>query len=116
MTAWNHTYTMDSATESLQSVGLRGWAGFNGAVIDSFGYYLIAEGEVANSDTFVYGEHKQTTEDGVFKAAGNDTNASRYLIDVSIAGLEAGTYKVGFIAKLGDGTVVRMYELTLIIK
>ena len=105
LTAQNNTLTF-GAEDAHDSLALRGWIGFD-QVIDSFGYFI-------DNYTMVYGEFKTATEDDV-KAAGG-ANASRFQIDVPLADLEAGVHMIGFVAKLADGTVVRLREnLTVII-
>lgn len=105
LTAQNNTLTF-GAEDAHDSLALRGWIGFDQA-IDSFGYFI-------DNYTMVYGEFKAATEDGVLTAGG--ANASRFQIDVPLADLEAGVHMIGFVAKLADGTVVRLREnLTVII-
>ena len=105
LTAQNNTLTF-GAEDAHDSLALRGWIGFDQA-IDSFGYFI-------DNYTMVYGEFKAATEDGVLAAGG--ANASRFQIDVPLADLEAGVHMIGFVAKLADGTVVRLREnLTVII-
>ena len=105
LTAQNNTLTF-GAEDAHDSLALRGWIGFDQA-IDSFGYFI-------DNYTMVYGEFKTATEDGVLAAGG--ANASRFQIDVPLADLEAGVHMIGFVAKLADGTVVRLREnLTVII-
>ena len=89
------------------SIGLRGWIGFS-QPIAQFGYFI-------DTYDFVYGDFKQATEDAVLGAGG--PNASRFNITVPMADLEDGTYKVGFVAQLEDGTVVLLNAvLTIVIK
>ncbi len=105
LTAQNNTLTF-GAEDAHDSLALRGWIGFDQA-IDSFGYFI-------DNYTMVYGEFKAATEDDVLAAGG--ANASRFQIDVPLADLEAGVHMIGFVAKLADGTVVRLREnLTVII-
>ena len=91
--------------DTVQSMMLRGWIGF-GQAIDSFGYYI-------DSYDFIYdAAFTAATEDGV-KAAGGE-HASRFEITIPLTGLNMGDHTVGFVAKLADGTVVRMRaELTV---
>ena len=106
LTAIENTITFNVG-EAHDSLALRGWIGF-GQPIDQFGYFI-------DNYTMVYGEFKQATEDGVLAAGGS--NASRFQIDVPLADLPAGTHMIGFVAKLEDGTVVRLREnLTVVIK
>ena len=93
--------------EVCQSVAIRGWVGFDQAIA-SFGYYV-------DTYDFVWGDFVVPTEDGV-KAAGGE-HASRFQIDVPLAGLSVGEHKVGFLAKLADDTVVLLRpELTIAIE
>ena len=105
LTAQNNTLTF-GAGDAHDSLGLRGWIGFNQA-IDQFGYFI-------DNYSMVYGEYKQATEDGVLAAGGEF--ASRFQINVPLSELSAGTHMIGFVVKLEDGTVVRLREnLTVII-
>ena len=89
------------------SIALRGWIGFS-QPIAQFGYFI-------DTYDFVYGDFKQATEDAVLGAGG--PNASRFNITVPMADLAVGTYKVGFVAQLEDGTVVLLNAvLTIVIK
>ena len=87
------------------SIGLRGWIGFS-QPIAQFGYFI-------DTYDFVYGDFKQATEDAVLGAGG--PNASRFNITVPMADLAAGTYKVGFVAQLEDGTVVLLNAILTIV-
>ena len=106
LTAINNTIAFDVG-EAHESLSLRGWVGFNQA-IDQFGYFID------DPRAQVFDEFKTATEDGVLAAGG--ANASRFQIDVPLTDLEAGVHMIGFVAKLADGTVVRLREnLTVII-
>ena len=87
------------------SIALRGWIGFS-QPIAQFGYFI-------DTYDFVYGDFKQATEDAVLGAGG--PNASRFNITVPMADLEDGTYKVGFVAQLEDGTVVLLNAVLTIV-
>ena len=96
-----------AAGAAHDSIALRGWIGFS-QPIAQFGYFI-------DTYDFVYGDFKQATEDAVLGAGG--PNASRFNITVPMADLAAGTYKVGFVAQLEDGTVVLLNAvLTIVIK
>ena len=99
LTAINNslTFGVDDVRESL---ALRGWIGF-GQPIAQFGYFI-------DNLTMIYGEYKQDTEAGVLAAGG--ANASRFQIEVPLAELSGGVHTIGFVAKLEDGTVVRLRE------
>ncbi len=106
LTLQNNTVVFKS-DESCQSMMLRGWAGFS-QEIRSFGYYI-------DTYDFVYGDFATPTEDLVKMAGGE--YASRFEIPVSLSHLSGGEHRIGFIAKLTDGTVVRMRdEITVVIE
>ncbi len=100
LTEIDNTVTF-AAADALQSIALRGWIGFEQA-IDQFGYYID------DPEKPVYGEFKQTTEQGVLDAGG--ANASCFQITADLSALGAGEHKVGFIVKLADGTEVILRE------
>ena len=105
LTAQNNTITF-GVGEAHDSMTLRGWIGFNQPMA-TLGYFV-------DGYTMVYGDFFKPTEDGV-KAAGG-ANASRFEITVPLGELTAGFHTVGFVAKLEDGTVVRLREnLTVVI-
>ena len=92
--------------ETHDSVSFRGWIGFNQA-IDSFGYYI-------NDEAFVFGDFAEATGDDV-KGAGGEF-ASRFCVDVPLADRAPGSYTVCLLVKLADGKVVKLYEITVVIK
>ena len=93
--------------EACQSMMLRGWTGFT-QEIERFGYYI-------DTYDFIYGDFATATEDNVKMVGGE--YASRFEIFVSLDHLDAGEYCVGFVAKLTDGTVVRLREeITVVIE
>ena len=105
LTAQNNTITF-GVGEAHDTMTLRGWIGFNQPMA-ALGYFV-------DGYTMVYGDFFKPTEDGV-KAAGG-ANASRFEITVPLGELTAGFHTVGFVAKLEDGTVVRLREnLTVVI-
>ena len=105
LTAQNNTITF-GVGEAHDTMTLRGWVGFNQPMA-ALGYFV-------DGYTMVYGDFFKPTEDGV-KAAGG-ANASRFEITVPLGELTAGFHTVGFVAKLEDGTVVRLREnLTVVI-
>ena len=105
LTAIDNTISF-AAGEAHESLALRGWIGFNQPIAE-FGYFI-------DNYTFVYGEYKQATEDGVLAAGGAD--ASRFQINVPLTNLTAGEHKIGFVVKLADDTIVHLREdLTVVI-
>ncbi len=96
------------ADEPHDSIGLRGWIGFQLA-IDQFGYYIDETDNVTWSNDF-----KLAAEDAVLAVGG--PNASRFMIEADLSDLDAGTHRVGFVARLSDGTLVRLRtEITVVI-
>ncbi len=100
----NLPYTLDDTRtvvfktgEPVSPIALIGWIGF-GQTIESYGYFI-------NDGEFVYdAAFTLDTEEGV-KAAGGE-NALRFNIPVPASAFSVGANKVGFVAKLADGTVV----------
>ncbi len=89
------------------NVGFRGWVSF-AQTVDSFGYYIVG-----TSGDIVYDEFKQERPDLVQAGIENGTG---YNIVVPVMDLGYGDHLVGFVAKLADGTVVRLYEITIEVK
>ena len=100
LTAQDNTITF-APGEAHDSMILRGWIGFE-QPIDSFGYFLDNYEMVFNPD------YTKPTEDGV-KAAGGE-HALRFEIYVPLAELKSNDHFAGFVAKLADGTIVRLRE------
>ena len=101
-----HTVTTPEG-EPCASIALRGWIGYNQAVV-KFGY-AIDGGETVYVDDF-----KTTVEDDLLKICGQ--NAARFVITADTTGLTAGEHKVAFFALLAGGAEVAFYdELTLVI-
>ncbi len=100
----NRPYTLDDTRtvvfktgEPVAPIALIGWIGF-GQTIESYGYFI-------NDGEFVYdAAFTLDTEEGV-KTAGGE-NALRFNIPVPASAFSVGANKVGFVAKLADGTVV----------
>ena len=92
----------------VESVGAYGWIGFTKA-IESFGYYIGTE-LTYNPDFTHVGEDAEAVKG----AAGQ--YATRYNITIPLEGLEKGSYEVGFVAKLADGTVARIHGITVVIE
>lgn len=88
-----------------EAIGLRGWVGYKGA-IKSFGY------RINDKDTF--GEFAEETDENVKGAGG--PNAARFIVNVPVSALVAGTNEIKAIAKLESGTVVEIQgvEVTVI--
>ena len=91
-----------------QTVGLRGWAGYN-LTISKFGYYLDGNSAATVWTTDPGAE----TEEPVFAAGG--ANARRYHIQANTAGLSVGTHSIKYVMQLSDGTVVDLssYQFTV---
>ena len=93
--------------EVCNSVYLRGWIGFQ-QPIESFGYYV-------DTYDFVYGNFAQAAEEAVMTYGGQ--YASRFAIQIDFADLSAGEHRIGFVAKLADGTVALLHsEITVVVK
>ena len=94
------------AGEECFSIALRGWIGYD-CPIARFGYFI-------NARDIVYGDFHADTENAVLAAGG--PHARRFMITVPMDDLGVGSYMIGFVAELEDGTVVRLYEtLTIVI-
>ena len=94
-----------AAGAAHDSIALRGWIGF-AQPIAQFGYFI-------DDGDFVFGDFAQYTDNSVLIAGGE--HASRFLITVPMADLEPGTYKVGFVAQLEDGSVVLLNAVLTIV-
>ncbi len=102
----NTPYTLDDTRtvtfktgEPVYPIALLGWIGF-GQTIESYGYFI-------NDGEFVYDEAFLTVvpEGDPVKGAGGEF-AERFGITVPASAFAVGENKVGFVAKLTDGTVV----------
>ena len=92
--------------EEHNTMMLRGWVGFEGQAVDSFGYYIN------DYKSIVYGDFAvppAAAEAEALKGAGGEF-ATRYEITVPLAELDYGIYSIGYVAKLADGTEVLMYD------
>ena len=102
--AIGNTVTISGA----QTIGYRGWISFKSAPAAGFGYYIVGV-----TDGAVQGEFLQERPD---LAGAGIVNGTGYKIDVPVADLAAGTYTTGMVAFLADGTIVKLYEITLIVE
>ena len=103
LAAQNNIVPVNYGTD-CSNIGFRGWVSFN-QTVDSFGYFISG---VTGGITF--GEFKQDRPDLV---AANIENGCGYNIVVPTADLGYGEYAVSVYAKLADGTIVQLYEITL---
>ena len=107
LAALNNTVTI--APGALQdTLGFRGWASFASAPAAEFGYYIGQDLEIITDASFF--------QERADLAAAGITNGAGYNITVSIADLEPGTYPVGVIAKLEDGTYAQLFSFYLCIE
>ena len=94
--------------EKHDSCATRGWIGFD-QPIKEFGYRI-------NYGTPVFGDFKVATEDGVLTDGNAGQYGSRFQIEIPLADLTPGDYKIFSIVKLEDDTIVIIHEFTLSIK
>ena len=94
--------------EKHDSCATRGWIGFD-QPIKEFGYRI-------NYGTPVFGDFKVATEDGVLTDGNAGQYGSRFQIEIPLADLTPGDYKIFSLVKLEDDTIVIIHEFTLSIK
>ena len=87
-----------------ENIGFRGWVSFNQAT-EAFGYFIAG----VNTE-IVYGDFVQARPD--LEPAGK-VNGVGFNMVVPTADLGFGSYNVSIYAKLADGTIVKMYDITL---
>lgn len=94
----------------VESIGAYGWIGFT-QPIESYGYFI--DDEFTYDPNFTYiGQ-----DDAAVKGSGaGGKHAVRYNITADLSKLTPGIYDFGFVAKLADGTVVLIHQLTIDIK
>ena len=107
LAALNNTVTVAADVEK-GTLSFRGWASFEAAPAAEFGYY-IGEDIAIITDAAYIQDRPDLVQAGVANGAG-------YNITVSIADLAVGTYPVGVIAKLQDGTYAQLFSFYLTIE
>ncbi len=92
--------TVDGSDGSVQTIRLRGWIGFE-SEIDQLGY------QINGKNTF--GDYKVTPEAAVVDPANGGRYATRFDMTIDVSELK-GTNAIVAVAKLADGTVVKIDE------
>ena len=89
---------------TYNTIGFRGWTSFE-QTAEAFGYFISG----VNTE-IVYGEFLQERPDLV---AANKKNGCGFNISVPTADLSYGSYNVSIYVKLADGTIAKLYDITL---
>lgn len=106
LTAAGNRITVDELTDAV-SLCLSGWIGFEQA-IDSFGYQV-------DSEASVLGNFSCPADESILTQGGQ--YAQRFSILVPLFNLKPGSHTVSFVARLSDGTVVRVHdEITVMLE
>ncbi|MBQ3867203.1 MAG: hypothetical protein II789_01515 [Clostridia bacterium] len=92
--------TIDGSDGSVQTIRIRGWIGFE-SEIDVLGYQINGEN--------TFGEFKVAPEAAVTDPANGGQYATRFDMTIDVSNLK-GTNKIVAVAKLADGTIVKIDE------
>ncbi len=92
--------TIDGSDGSVQTIRIRGWIGFE-SEIDELGY------QINGKNTF--GDYKVAPEAAVTDPANGGQYATRFDMTIDVSNLK-GTNKIVAVAKLADGTIVKIDE------
>jgi hypothetical protein len=92
--------TIDGSDGSVQTIRIRGWIGFE-TEIDQLGY------QINGKNTF--GDYKVAPEAAVTDPANGGQYATRFDMTIDVSELK-GTNKIVAVAKLADGTIVKIDE------
>ena len=109
-----------SYTGTKDTVSVSGWASYEKAPAVEFGYYLGDNYNIITSPDFIVARPdlaatEESTE-GTTEEEKKIENGMGYNVTIPINELTFGTYRAGIVAKMEDGTFVRVFEFYVTIE